>query len=204
MMAAFSIFRFALAHKLSRHAMPLAHQSRHLHPPHPLSFDSSSPVSLFEFVVALGWLPQNKPVGEQGLAKLFTSVGILIEEYAQLSCANGRDNLFHSSQKSLSRFIYTLQGISHLLEAKVKAFINHCKFLSLMLTLIVWTGPYKIPWQTRWLEMKDLTVIALVWWWEQNKYWQKISLADNHCPSFLVSPSISLHLDTPYAVIELV
>lgn len=107
MMAAFSIFRFALAHKLCRHLVPLPHQSRHLQPPL-LSFDSSSPVSPFEFEVALGWLPQNKPLGEQGLAKLFTRVGILIEEYAELSCANGRDNLSHPSQKSLSWCIYIL------------------------------------------------------------------------------------------------
>lgn len=43
-------------------------------PPHPYthtptpqtctSSDSSSPVSLFEYEVALGWLPQNKPLGE--------------------------------------------------------------------------------------------------------------------------------------------
>lgn len=91
-MAAFSIFRFALAHKLSRHRVPLAHQSRR--PPHhhhhhttpasssSSSSDSSSPVSPFEYEVALGWLPQNKPLGEHGLAKLFTRVGILIEEYA--------------------------------------------------------------------------------------------------------------------------
>lgn len=35
------------------------------------SSNSSSPVSPFEYEVALGWLPQNKPLGEQGLAKLF-------------------------------------------------------------------------------------------------------------------------------------
>lgn len=105
-MAAFSIFRFALAHKLSRHSVPLAHQSRHLHLS-PISSDSSSPVSPFEYELALGWLPQNKPLGEQGLAKLFTHVGILIEEYAELSCANGWDNPSHPSQKGLSRLIYT-------------------------------------------------------------------------------------------------
>lgn len=51
--------------------------------------------------VRLGWLPQNKPLGEHGLAKLFTRVGILIEETAELSCANGRDNRSHLSQRFL-------------------------------------------------------------------------------------------------------
>lgn len=63
--------------------------------PEPLthSSDSSSPVSPFEYEVALGWLPQNNPLGEHSLANLFTHVGILIEEYAELSRANGCDNL---------------------------------------------------------------------------------------------------------------
>lgn len=47
-----------------------------------LPSSSSSPVSPFVYEVALEWLPQNKPLGEHGLAKLFTRVLILIEEYA--------------------------------------------------------------------------------------------------------------------------
>lgn len=69
-------------------------------PPKPCTFsDSSSPVSPFEYEVRLGWLPQNKPLGEHSLAKLFIRVGILIEEIAELSCANGCDNLSHLSQR---------------------------------------------------------------------------------------------------------
>lgn len=112
-MAVFSIFRFALAHKLRRHRAPLAHQSRHLHPPAP-SFDSFSPVSPFEYEVALGWLPENKLLGEQGLAKLFTRVGILIEEYAQLSCAKRFDNHSHPSHRSFPD-LFTRYNVHHVI-----------------------------------------------------------------------------------------
>ena len=130
----FSIFRFALAHKLSCRCVPLAHQSRHLHPqpsrlqPH----NSFSLVSPFEYEVALGWLPENKLLGEQDPAKLFTRVGILTEQYAQLSCSN--------------RFATTLTPVRGLLQThlhfKVQLVILWQKCLSLMLTLIVWTHFY--------------------------------------------------------------
>lgn len=179
-MAAFSIFRFALAHKLSRHRVPLAHQSRHLHPPSS-STDSSSPVSPFEYEVALGWLPQNKPLGEHGLAKLFTRVGILIEEYAQLSCCQWMWQPLSPQSRGLSQiYLHIIKYISSSCGGSQGFYKSIWIFASNVDTHCL-TGFYKIPWQTRWLEMKGLTMFALVWWWEQTlteniKDWQSLPI----------------------------
>lgn len=74
----------------------------------PINQDISTPFLRFFFTCQPIWIwggawmasTKRKPLGEHGLAKLFTCVQILIEEYAELSCANGCDNPSHPSQRS--------------------------------------------------------------------------------------------------------
>lgn len=78
MTAAFSIFRFALAHKLGRHRPINQDDQPPLH-----GLDSSSPVSLFEC------LPPNEPVGER---------------YAELSGAKGQIGRFTRRKVNINVF----------------------------------------------------------------------------------------------------
>lgn len=137
MAAVFSIFRFALAHKPSCHHVPLDHQS--WRPPSPpFLIDSSSPVSPFEYEVALEWLSENKPLGQRSLATLFTCAGNMIEEHAWL--CQGCDAHFSPQMEAISRIVYTVCGSArHLVK-----FESKFERAPVMLMHNVWTSSLQI------------------------------------------------------------
>lgn len=142
-------------------------------------FDSSSPVSPFEYEVALGWLPQKKPLGEQGLAKLVTQKSWL--RNMQSFPVPADVTTFLTPVKRVSSGLFTHYKCIPSSCGKSQGIIYQLDYLSLMLTLIVWTGFYKIPWQTLQLEMKGSPMFAPVWWWEQTlteniKDWQSLPI----------------------------
>lgn len=101
MMSVFSIFRFALAHKLVHTRLPLAPSIKTSppapqlsYPKPPLSlcfFGFLQPVRLFAYEVVREWLPRNKLLAEQDLEKQHSHTEILIQK-----CADVFSKLFYT------------------------------------------------------------------------------------------------------------
>lgn len=169
----FLIFRFSLAHKLSCHRVPLDHRS----PRSPSLHTRVRSLTLLHLSANLNmrWRFGGSP-GKHGLAKLFTRVGYMIEECAW-HCQ--RITPFSPPMEAISWFVYTLRCAPHRL-VKFEHKFEHVDAQCLNRIFTEFLGKqcgwkWKV-WQCL-LEFDD-----------ENKHWQIILSADNHCPSFFVLP----------------
>lgn len=109
-------------------------------------------------------------------------------------CASGCDAHFSPQMEAISRIVYTVCSVArHLVK-----FESKFERVPVMLMHNVWTASFQISLANKEVRNERFDNVCLLEFDDKNKHWQKISSADNHCPSFLVYPSIILYLDTPY------